>query len=459
MWSWLGHGNPKAIAGVTAAVLLVLVVVGRLARHSRGAMAGFRPPGQQVRRSQAPSGRIAATITGWMLVAVLVAAGTGSGLLWLLGWPTLPPVAAFDTSQVLELLKIALAVVAGLGGVVLLAVNLRRQRVTEAEHGLARGRDEREREQVFNERFGTAAEQLAHESGAVRLAGVYAMSGLADDWVGNRQACVDVLTGYLRLPVSEDDVAEAKVRETLLRVLWGRFGPDGTWRHLSVDLSGARFTDADLSLLNIRGEARFDGAVFDGDWTVAGVAADAANFSGACFRAAQTVAEIAFSMVDVTFEGGELLFDSDRMRGQRFRFVGCTFTGVVIAVTGEENRQGEVVFEGCGFVDCTFDFTRLTSRRRDDSGGEPRFGVYESTLNECLIDLRTAHQGRHALWLVDSELRDVRFGVEQYGVDRPKLLNVRRPRLIGTELPERHTRVRGAPEEPDPSGAPRSERQ
>jgi hypothetical protein len=57
-----------------------------------------------------------------------------------------------------------LTVVAGLAGVVLLAVNPRKQRVTQAEHGRAVQRAERERVQWFNERFGPAAEQLAHES-------------------------------------------------------------------------------------------------------------------------------------------------------------------------------------------------------------------------------------------------------------------------------------------------------
>ena len=89
--------------------------------------------------------------------------------------------------------------VAGFGGVVLLAVNYRKQRVAEDEHDLAVQRAEREVVQKFNERFGSAAEQLANESAAVRLAGVYAMAGLADDWVDKRQVCVDVLCGYFRI--------------------------------------------------------------------------------------------------------------------------------------------------------------------------------------------------------------------------------------------------------------------
>jgi uncharacterized membrane-anchored protein YhcB (DUF1043 family) len=53
---------------------------------------------------------------------------------------------------------------------------------------------------TLNERFATAAEKLGGDKPpAVRLAGVYAMAGLADDWEANRQVCIDVLCGYLRI--------------------------------------------------------------------------------------------------------------------------------------------------------------------------------------------------------------------------------------------------------------------
>lgn len=60
----------------------------------------------------------------------------------------------------------------------------RRQRVAELAHALdARGED-REETKAFNERFATVAGQLGDDSPQVRLAGVYAMAGLADDWEG-----------------------------------------------------------------------------------------------------------------------------------------------------------------------------------------------------------------------------------------------------------------------------------
>jgi hypothetical protein len=53
-----------------------------------------------------------------------------------------------------------------------------------------------QRIRTLNERFATAAEQLGSDKPAVRLAGVYAMAGLADDWEENRQTCADVLCAY-----------------------------------------------------------------------------------------------------------------------------------------------------------------------------------------------------------------------------------------------------------------------
>src|SRR5690348_2248828 len=66
-----------------------------------------------------------------------------------------------------------------------------------------------QRTRALNERFATAAGQLGSDKPAVRLAGVYAMAGLADDWEENRQTCVDVLCAYLRMPYEPDPGQDA----------------------------------------------------------------------------------------------------------------------------------------------------------------------------------------------------------------------------------------------------------
>src|SRR5580658_9332253 len=73
-----------------------------------------------------------------------------------------------------------------------------------------------QRTRTLNERFATAAGQLGSDKPpAVRLAGVYAMAGLADDWEENRQTCVDVLCAYLRMPYEPDPGDQAPEPERL----------------------------------------------------------------------------------------------------------------------------------------------------------------------------------------------------------------------------------------------------
>jgi hypothetical protein len=75
---------------------------------------------------------------------------------------------------------------------------------------------EEQRTRTLNERFATAAGQLGDDKPpAVRLAGVYAMAGLADDWKQNRQTCVDVLCAYLRMPYEPDPGQDARGSEWL----------------------------------------------------------------------------------------------------------------------------------------------------------------------------------------------------------------------------------------------------
>src|SRR5215831_9171348 len=88
-----------------------------------------------------------------------------------------------------------------------------------------------QRTRTLNERFATAADQLGSDKPpAVRLAGVYAMAGLADDWPENRQTCVDVLCAYLRLPYDPDPGDEADPAE------WAAYRANGEVRYTVIRL-------------------------------------------------------------------------------------------------------------------------------------------------------------------------------------------------------------------------------
>jgi hypothetical protein len=108
---------------------------------------------------------------------------------------------------------------------------------------------------------------------------VYAMAGLADDWPENRQTCVDVLCGYLRMPYEPDPGEEApgperlafrasrEVRHTVIRVITAHLKSDAmvSWQGLNFDFTGVVFDGGDFSGAEFSGGAlSFDGARFSG---------------------------------------------------------------------------------------------------------------------------------------------------------------------------------------------------
>ncbi|MGK8559299.1 hypothetical protein [Nocardia gipuzkoensis] len=114
-----------------------------------------------------------------LLLAVLLAVIGGlliAGIAWWLLWLFLG--AKAETPNQVDLTKIALTVTAGVGGAVALVVSYRRQRDQERAR--------------FAELFGAAAKQLGDPDVAVRIAGVYAMAGVADEFgaPGRRQQCI-----------------------------------------------------------------------------------------------------------------------------------------------------------------------------------------------------------------------------------------------------------------------------
>jgi hypothetical protein len=334
--------------------------------------------------AQAP---VWASIVAWLLIAALVAAAAGGGLLWLLGWPKMPKQAAFSTTEMLDLLKIGLAVVAGFGGVVALAVNYRKQRTTEAAHAHTLTQEERERTKLFNERFKVAAELLAGEQVGLRIAGVSAMAGLADDWEAQRQTCVNALIDYLKL---SSDGHDTEVANRIFRALRDRLGTSrqaGLWSDLNFDFTGVRFVDADFSERTFSGEMIFDGAEFTGVNT---------SFERTAFH--RTV----LSCHGTRFSGTEVNFQDASFRGGALEFVGCTFDRTTLTM-----HRMEAMVRGIDFYRSTFISSRVTGRDTTLSGG---FRVERCTLVDSTIDVRRLH---------DPESQAVQFRNNEEGGAEP----------------------------------------
>lgn len=131
---------------------------------------------------------------------------------------------------------------------------------------------ELDRIESLRARYTTAAEQLAHESAAVRLAGVYAIASLADDWHRSghddeRQVCIDLLRAYVRTPVAysgastETDDAprrgEIEVRQSIVQIMSKHrcLEPEDerSWATCDTSMANARLDGVVLTRLDLSG--------------------------------------------------------------------------------------------------------------------------------------------------------------------------------------------------------------
>lgn len=196
----------------------------------------------------------------------------------------------------------------------------RRQAAKEQRDQLDRTLTE-QRTRTLNERFITAADKLGSDKPpAVRLAGVYALAGLADDWPENRQTCVDVLCAYLRLPYEPDPGDDApalewlafqasrEVRHTVIRVITAHLkdGAAVSWQGLNFDFTGVVFDGGD-----------FSGAQFSGGR----VGFISAKFSGGLVDFGPT------GFTGTEFSGGQLDFTGAEFSGSRVDFTRAKFSG------------------------------------------------------------------------------------------------------------------------------------
>lgn len=226
------------------------------------------------------------------------------------------------------------------------------------------------------DRYTTAAEQLGHDQAAVRLAGVYALARLADDWEEQRQVCIDVLCAYLRMPYQPDPEAaghktgEREVRWTIIRVIRDHLrnpAAPTSWCTYSLDFTGATFDGGDLSNSHFLGAIDFNRATFS-NGTV--------NFNRATFSNGWVdFSGATFSSGTVSF-GGATFSDDCRVYFSRARFSGgtvdfgaATFSDGTVTFNRAEFSGGTVDFYGATNPGGTVDFSDATFRGTGFSWG------------------------------------------------------------------------------------------
>ncbi|MCX4902382.1 pentapeptide repeat-containing protein [Streptomyces sp. NBC_00892] len=326
--------------------------------------------------------KVGRALTITFAAAVLVSSSVFYGLVYLLDFQEIDKTAKLDSQTLFDLVKLSFGVVAGAGALVALVVAYRRQRVDEAGA-------HREATRLHTERFTAAVEQLGSESPAVRLGGVHALAGLADDAPdkGLRQTCIDVLCAYLRLPFSPDPAhlpdplpdgtspseerrnahqdkkdqyrALREVRHTILRLIGEHYRiPQGThrsWQGCNLDLTGVTIDSA----------MDFTGATFS---------SGAVNFANATFSSGN----VRFS--GATFSGGNVRFSGATFSGSYMLFDDATFSGSDVRFVATKFSSGQVRFSRATFSDSNVDLFAATFSGSDVrftgamfSGGSVRF--------------------------------------------------------------------------------------
>lgn len=265
---------------------------------------------------------------------------------------------SLDDPLKVEVIRLILFTIAGIGGVFALVIAYRRQGLNEAAEVRTERAEAREDGKVFNERFKSAAEQLSSERAANRLAGVYAMAGLADDWDAGRQTCINVLCAYLRMPYgppndfagleSRDDDAAAEARKENKERR-----QEQQVRHTIVDVIGERLRTEPVQGKTWHGhrfdftQAHLDGGNLLGIKVIGGsMVFQEAEFSGG---------RVFFGLAE--FSGGNVFFGWARFSGGNVDFNSAKFSRGKVDFTGAEFSGGRVDFSLAKFSGAHVDFT------------------------------------------------------------------------------------------------------
>jgi Pentapeptide repeats (9 copies) len=238
-----------------------------------------------------------------------------------------------------------------------------------------------------------AVEQLGSDKAQVRFGGLHALERLAQDNPGLRQAIVNIICAYLRIPFSAtapgpaegqkgpgaeratgtDGIGgtweqERQVRLTAQRILTEHLHHGRARDQRSADLSDSRFWNnihLDLTAATLIDFNLVDGAMTGANFRRAAFCGDA-TFSGTAFSGDAQFGGAAFSR-DASFSGASFGGDA--------RFSGAAFSGDALfggAAFSGDAQFGETTFTGDAlFAEAAF--SRGAGFRRAAFGGEAEF--------------------------------------------------------------------------------------
>ena len=329
-----------------------------------------------------------------------------------------------------DVLNLGLAVIAGIGGIGAFAIAYCKQRTVEQDRTRIQAAELRENTKLFNERFGAAAAQLATAEPTVRLAGVHALAGLADDWDAGRQTCINVLCGYLRMPYTPPEALPAdpspeqvethrratedrQVRRAIMDTIGDHLRVEPiegtTWHGHHFDLTGATLDAGDLhgirlstgTVLDFTG-ARFPSGIID--FRGAEPAGGTIDLTGVALTDSTidlTGVALTNSTIDLT--GADLTNSTIHLGWAKL--LDGTITGHQAELTGSTiDLSGTALFDG--IID--FGEATLTGSTIDFSRAELFDGIID--FGEATLTNSTIHFFRAVLAATRLDFRQLGFG-------------------------------------------------
>ncbi|MBG6191516.1 hypothetical protein IWX64_002481 [Arthrobacter sp. CAN_A212] len=294
---------------------------------------------------------------GLTTIAIAVLIGAFAFILrgQFLPWTLEQSLTAMELQQVVQS---AVTTAAALGLGITLYLSFRRQKTTDEGHLttlelLRLHRDQHRSDSItkLRDRYVSAADQLGSESRPIRLAGIYALASLADDWseernVKERQVCIDLLTTYLALGANDTDTVESQGPEW--ETIWSTI-----FDRSVLERNNPGWPGADVRIRNVGLKSRLSGLRFDYGLL---------SFSGSPVRAME------FDGCD--FQATEVLFDSYD-RGGVLSFRNCRFSGGMINFCWQSDLDAAGAYEDLRihFFNCNFEGTQVLFNGSGDMGG------------------------------------------------------------------------------------------
>lgn len=296
-----------------------------------------------------------------------------------------------STAELKEVIQSSVTLAAALGIGVTLFLSYRRQKTNEETQqttaevlNLQREQHENQVVTTLRDRYSKAAEQIASEDAAVRLAGVYALAGLADDWhrrdfSRDRQTCVSLLCAYYRMkslelpdPSVPMKVSEMQVQDAVIESISNRMrsdtDPEGRWTSTKFD-----FRSATIRV------ARFAGCVFaTNSWDFSRATLGGVYFTGCVFESDQFNFASAESGVwnvrfdQCVFKGGQIGLGLE-LSGDLW-FQNCRFEGTDFDLSWLRLEGGNIVFIDCEFSSGSFDMSHSSLLKGQVNFNRCKFG-------------------------------------------------------------------------------------